>query len=119
MANLTSANYWTKKHPHIAESILGDQPHNIEELFPILDRFLSKKERGRLAFELGCVPGQGLLKLSERYHFVPNGSDFCPELEVTKEVFQRLYPAPDQHSQPEPPESTLLESIRQGTPAGA
>jgi SAM-dependent methyltransferase len=93
MANLTSANYWTKKHPHIAESILGDQPHNIEELFPILDRFLSKKERGRLAFELGCVPGQGLLKLSERYHFVPNGSDFCPELEVTKEVFQRLYPA--------------------------
>ena len=92
MSNLTDALYWDTRHPKVREAILGDAHHNNEYLYPILDRYLDRTKDNGTVFEIGVVPGQGLLKFAKRYHAVPNGSDFCTELNVTQRVFQELYP---------------------------
>lgn len=89
MQNLTTSEYWTSKHPEIVEHIVGDGHHNVEYLFPLLDRHV---HGASTVFEVGCVPGQGLLKFARRYACVPSGSDFCDELRVTEAVLTREAP---------------------------
>ena len=91
MKNLTSSKYWSVKHPEIEKAILGDSHHNIEYLYPKLDKQM-KTRKGQSIIELGCAPGQGLRKISERYNLIPNGCDFVKEIDVVGEIFGREFP---------------------------
>lgn len=90
--NLTSSTYWDERHPDVEAHVLGDQKHNVEYLFEVLDRHLGGVPRGGSIFELGCVPGQGLVKVARRYGLVPSGSDFSAELDQTAAVIGREFP---------------------------
>jgi 2-polyprenyl-3-methyl-5-hydroxy-6-metoxy-1,4-benzoquinol methylase len=92
MKNLTSSKYWSEKHPQIERAIMSDSFHNLEYLYPKLDKLL-KAKKGAKIIELGCAPGQGLRKISERYSLIPNGCDFVQEIDIVAKIFKKLFPS--------------------------
>lgn len=91
MDGLTTSEYWSERHQSVLDSVFDDRPHNIEYLYPTLDKYLAQLTGARL-FEFGCVPGQGLLKVCRRYGLIPSGSDFVAEVQLVGAVIQKEYP---------------------------
>ena len=89
--NLTTADYWTQRHPDLADEVLSDRPHNVDQLFGAIDRVLRPGE-AKTVFEVGCVPGRGLVKFARRYGCVPSGSDFAEQLPAVAELIQGELP---------------------------
>jgi 2-polyprenyl-3-methyl-5-hydroxy-6-metoxy-1,4-benzoquinol methylase len=89
--SLTTAEYWTQRHPELADEVLSDRPHNIEQLFGAIDRVLRPGE-ARSVFEVGCVPGRGLMKFARRYGCIPSGSDFAEQLPAVAALIQSERP---------------------------
>ena len=48
--------------------------------------------KGASIIELGCAPGQGLRKISERYGLVPHGCDFVQEIDIVGKIFKKEFP---------------------------
>lgn len=91
MKNLTSSKYWSEKHPAIEKAILDQNFHNLEFLYPMLDKYFKMLKGGSIV-EFGCVPGQGLYKVSDRYGLVPHGVDFVKEIDIVAAIFRKHFP---------------------------
>lgn len=91
MRKLTNKQYWDVKLKKIINHYDYNRFHYIEYLFPILDHYLTPGSEKGNVFELGFVPGQGLMKFCHRYGFTPNGADFSSHVKVVAELIQKKF----------------------------